>query len=61
MSALERPYGLGGCQGGGNANNRWMVKIKTYAYMQRLRQALKRVRASRKVWLKPWITAIASS
>ncbi|MEG4454079.1 RNA ligase family protein [Microcoleus sp. N9_A1] len=29
------------CKGGGNANNLWMVKIKTDAYMQRLQQAFK--------------------
>ncbi|MEG3839291.1 RNA ligase family protein [Microcoleus sp. herbarium14] len=27
------------CKGEGNVNNRWMVKIKTDAYMQRLREA----------------------
>ena len=27
------------CKGGGNANNLWMVKIKTDAYMQRLQEA----------------------
>ncbi|MEG4840744.1 RNA ligase family protein [Microcoleus sp. B9-D4] len=29
------------CKGGRNANNLWMVKIKTDAYMQRLREAFK--------------------
>jgi len=29
------------CKGGRNANNLWMVKIKTDAYMQRLQQAFK--------------------
>ncbi|MEG4809946.1 hypothetical protein QUA82_20285 [Microcoleus sp. F8-D3] len=35
-------YGAGEgvlCKGGGNANNLWMVQIKTDAYMQRLQQA----------------------
>ena len=29
------------CKGEGNVNNRWMVKIKTDAYMQRLQEAFK--------------------
>jgi hypothetical protein len=29
------------CKGGSNPNNLWMVKIKTDAYMQRLREAFK--------------------
>ena len=30
------------CKGGKNANNLWMVKIKTYTYLEKLKQAFQR-------------------